>query len=277
MTVSLMKLDSFSSELAIDSLSVQLVASSARALRTRAPWRLRAGFIEPLNAMATAAHHASVASTSMCSAHRLRSKQSKNISAPHRTRRRSVVPHAASLPSLTSDSTWRLQFEFFSGKDDSTTPDRVITSKVKFVLDEGYEPPQGLIEIVEDLEGMFSAVETTATGVQMNNRWTLEEDPNEKSAGLWIWGLFEDPLYPYLVFSMDVNRIDVADGGKYHIPSGTLFAEVKHQRGSKSGSVLTDGVLSFKVTKTYQADLVGLSKVTVGEPNQCGRLKAECV
>ena len=52
---------------------------------------------------------------------------------------------------------------------------------------------------------------------------------------------------------------------------------MKHARGSKSGHVLTDGVLNFKVTKTYQADLVGLSKVSVGEPKMCGRLRADCV
>jgi hypothetical protein len=140
------------------------------------------------------------------------------------------------------------------------------------VLDEGYEPPQGIVEIVSDDENVFADVLTNANGTQMNNRWTLEEDPNERKAGLWIWGLFSEPLYPYLLFSLDVNRVEVAPGG-YHVPPGTLFAEMKHARGSKQGSVLTDGTLSFKVTKTYQADLVGLSEVAVGEPNKCGRIK----
>jgi hypothetical protein len=171
-----------------------------------------------------------------------------------------------------------LQFEFFSGKDPAATePDRVIAAKVKFILDEGYEPPQGCVEIVEDVDNVFQQPERNAsTGVQINNRWTLEEDPNEKKAGLWIWGLFNEPLYPYLLFRCDVNRIEVAEGG-YHVPSGTLFCEMKHARGSKQGSVLTDGSVSFKVTKMYQADLVGLSKVTVGEPNKCGRVIAACV
>lgn len=56
-----------------------------------------------------------------------------------------------------------------------------------------------------------------------------------------------------------------------------LYVPVKHARGSKSGHVLRDGVLNFRVTKTYQADLVGLSKVTVGEPKMCGRLRADCI
>jgi hypothetical protein len=190
---------------------------------------------------------------------------------------RATPATTAALPSLTSESTWRLQFEFFSGKDPAATePDRTVVAKVRFALDEGYEPPQGIVEIVEDDDNLFAGVLTNAAGTQMNNRWTLEEDPNERKAGLWIWGLFSEPLYPYLLFSLDVNRVEVAEGG-YHVPAGTLFAEMKHARGSKQGSVLSDGTLSFKVTKTYQADLVGLSKVAVGEPNKCGRIKAECV
>ncbi len=93
---------------------------------------------------------------------------------------------------------------------------------------------------------------------------------------MWIWGLFEEPLYPYMLLSFDCNRIEVAEGG-YHIPKGKLFAEVKHARGSKSGHVLSDGKLSFKVTKTYKADLVGLSEATIGEPTMCGRLQADCI
>ena len=187
-------------------------------------------------------------------------------------------PRRRPFSSLTSESTWRLQFEFFSGKDPAATaPDRTVSAKVKFVLDEGYEPPQGIVEILEDDDDVFAPARTNATtGVQMNNRWSLEEDPNERKAGLWIWGLFSEPLYPYLLFSMDVNRVEVAEGG-YHVPAGPVFAQMKHARGSKQGCVLTEGTLSFKVTKTYQADLVGLSKVAVGEPNACGRIKADCV
>lgn len=181
-----------------------------------------------------------------------------------------VAASANGLPSLDANSSWRLHFDLFSGKQGAgqTEPDRTVSVTAKFVVDEGYEPPQGVVEIVSDEAGAF-----VAGGL---HRWTLEEDPNERKAGLWIWGLFEEPLYPYMLLSMDVNRLEVAEGG-YHIPAGKLFAEVKHARGSKSGHVLSDGVLNFKVTKTYQADLVGLSKVSVGEPQMCGRLRADCI
>lgn len=33
-------------------------------------------------------------------------------------------------------------------------------------------------------------------------RWTLSEGEETRSAGLWIWGLFNEPLYPYLLLQM---------------------------------------------------------------------------
>lgn len=128
----------------------------------------------------------------------------------------------AGLPTLDANSTWRLHLDLFSGRDGGggspeSRPDRTVSVTAKFVVDEGYEPPQGALQIVSDESGVFAE-----GGL---NRWTLEEDPNEKKAGLWIWGLFEEPLYPYLLLSMDVNRVEVAEGG-YHIPEGKLYAEV---------------------------------------------------
>ena len=52
------------------------------------------------------------------------------------------------------------------------------------------------------------------------------QDPNERKAGLWIWGLFEEPLYPYMLLSFDVNRVEVREGG-YHVPAGKLFGEMR--------------------------------------------------
>ena len=53
-------------------------------------------------------------------------------------------------------------------KDPSaTTPDRVVAVDVKFVVDEGYEPPQGVLQIVDDPEGILVA--------DGRHRWTLEE------------------------------------------------------------------------------------------------------
>ena len=85
------------------------------------------------------------------------------------TRARAAVSGTdAGLPSLTDASTWRLRFDLYSGKDPSaTTPDRVVAVDVKFVVDEGYEPPQGVLQIVDDPEGILVA--------DGRHRWTLEE------------------------------------------------------------------------------------------------------
>ena len=57
---------------------------------------------------------------------------------------------------------------YFSGKDPAaTTPDRAVTVRAKFVVDEGYEPPQGRVEVLDDPDGMFLE--------GGRHRWTLEE------------------------------------------------------------------------------------------------------
>lgn len=33
-------------------------------------------------------------------------------------------------------------------------------------------------------------------------RWILSEGEDRRSAGFWIWGLFEEPLYPFLLLQM---------------------------------------------------------------------------
>ena len=90
------------------------------------------------------------------------------------TRRAAVVfagtAADSGLPSLDASSTWRLHFDLFSGKNggggSQTEPDRTVSVTAKFVVDEGYEPPQGVLKIVSDDTGLF------ADGGL--NRWTLE-------------------------------------------------------------------------------------------------------
>lgn len=38
-------------------------------------------------------------------------------------------------------------------------------------------------------------------------RWTLSEAEDERGAGLWVWGLFEEPLYPFLL--LQVNNLEI--------------------------------------------------------------------
>lgn len=38
-------------------------------------------------------------------------------------------------------------------------------------------------------------------------RWTLSEAEDKRGAGLWVWGLFKDPLYPFLL--LQVNNLEI--------------------------------------------------------------------
>ncbi|CAN0441985.1 unnamed protein product, partial [Ectocarpus sp. 13 AM-2016] len=38
-------------------------------------------------------------------------------------------------------------------------------------------------------------------------RWTLSEAEDTRGAGLWVWGLFKDPLYPFLL--LQVNNLEI--------------------------------------------------------------------
>ena len=38
-------------------------------------------------------------------------------------------------------------------------------------------------------------------------RWTLSEAEDTRGAGLWVWGLFKDPLYPFLLLQVNNEEI----------------------------------------------------------------------
>ena len=91
---------------------------------------------------------------------------------------------------------------------------------------------------------------------------------SERAQG-WVVdrGLFEEPLYPYMLLSFDCNRIE-GRGWVSHT-KGKLFASETRQ-GQQEPPRAGDGKLSFKVTKTYKADPVGLSEATIGNRRCAG-------
>ena len=50
--------------------------------------------------------------------------------------------------------------------------------------------------------------------------WQLSEDPDDKRDGLWVWGLFEEPLYPFLLVSLDSEKIGLPEGGRLALRLG---------------------------------------------------------
>ena len=78
---------------------------------------------------------------------------------------------------------------------------------------------------------------------------------------MWIWGLFKEPLYPFILFSLGVcsgSELALADGSR-------LFLQCTH-KGDGGLTALTTGDVSIRVPTEQNADLVGLSQFTYQEP-----------
>uniref|UniRef100_A0A7S4C309 Uncharacterized protein n=1 Tax=Chrysotila carterae TaxID=13221 RepID=A0A7S4C309_CHRCT len=172
--------------------------------------------------------------------------------------------------SLSPACEWRLQLRLFpptkEGAADSEAPRaedyEVVTATVRFALDEGYEPPQGLIRVESCLpEGALKLGE-------MPTRWMLSEDPDDRKDSLWIWGLFKEPLYPFILFQLECSEIALPTG--VAIPAGRLYIQADHRRSPTEGVRLGDGKVSYRVAQQLEADLVGLSDFTYNEPIICG-------
>lgn len=162
--------------------------------------------------------------------------------------------------SLTPGCSWRVKLELTDGKGNSVP----ISGSVKFAEDEGFEPPQGFLLVEQSVpEGALSLG-------QQPTRWRLSEDPEDKGDSLWIWGLFSEPLYPFILFELVLAEpVEVAPG--VTVPAGPLCCQVDHRR--KDGGVqLGEGTLTYKVTEKLAADLVGLSEVSYDEPIPCGKI-----
>lgn len=129
-------------------------------------------------------------------------------------------------------------------------------------MESGYEPPQGLIRVESSLP------EDALQLGEVDSRWTLSEDPDDRKDSLWIWGLFKEPLYPFILFQVPCLGIDFPNGKR--IPPGLLYIQAEHRRHPTEGLRLGDGIVTYRVAQSLNADLVGLSDFTYNEPIECG-------
>merc|ERR1712087_237795 len=121
----------------------------------------------------------------------------------------------------------------------------------QFLEDEGYEPPQGTIRQAQSKD------EDSGTAYGLNiasGRWQLSEDPEDRKDGLWIWGLFKEPLYPFLLLQFDVEKIPLPGEEQDAIKPFRLFAQINHKR-EDNGEVVLSSVsdLNIKEKETYKA------------------------
>jgi len=167
------------------------------------------------------------------------------------------------LRALTPDCTWKVKLDLKAPDSASTI---TVTANLRFAEDQGYEPPQGFVRVESCVPD-----ETLALGEQ-KVRWALSEDPEDRKDSLWIWGLFSEPLYPFILFEMELVAPLAFPEEGVAIPAGPLYFQVDHRR--KDGQVqLGEGSVTYKQVSEQNADLVGLSQFSYAEPVPCGKIR----
>ena len=169
---------------------------------------------------------------------------------------------------LDAASTWRIRMVLNNvSTKEGKRVDEILNLDCNFVEEVGYEPPQGFLQqlVAEDTRCRIS-----------KSRWILSEDPEDRKDGLWIWGLFKEPLYPYLLLTIQTDEIPLA--GNDTILPLKLYSQVTHKRDETVGVVL-DGVFDLNVrqTETLQADPFGAAKVDVYENVKIGRISIQAM
>ena len=165
---------------------------------------------------------------------------------------------------LTTDTTWRLRLLL---NDITTTKGKKLDNTLfvvegNFIEEEGYEPPQGLfrpnvkeVSLTED--GESSNTNTMALEVT-NSRWTLSEDPNDRKDGLWIWGLFKEPQYPFMLLQMETSELKLPSSDSDEsdsVPALKLYAQINHIRDrdeNGSGVELQSANLNVRILEQVQ-------------------------
>jgi len=206
--------------------------------------------------------------------------------------RHSVVLSAGSattsMATLTEVTTWtmRMNLENLPTEKGKKT-DGIYVVQAKFIEEEGYEPPQG--EVLQ----LFSVDATTdenntddeiekiplPSNSQMtvrSGRWTLSEDPNDRKDSLWIWGLFKEPLYPFMLLQFEVEEIALPGEDNDTIKPFKLFAQINHSRGD-NGEVILSSVtdLTVREIETMKADPFGAAKIDLFENVVVGKLQLQ--
>lgn len=192
-----------------------------------------------------------------------------------------TLPMAAEgVPTLTEDTTWRLRFALNNvPTKNGRTVGELFVVHLQFTEDEGFEPPQGSVRQVfpdgggpgEDTPDGDTATRATIT----SGRWKLSEDPDDRKDGLWIWGLFAEPLYPYMLLQIETGEVPIAGGagGEDFLKPLVFYAQVDHRRDKKTGEVeLGVAALNLREIEQMKADPFGAAKVEVFEEVKVGQL-----
>lgn len=174
---------------------------------------------------------------------------------------------------LTEDSTWRLRFSLNSvPTKNGRKVGELFNVDVQFIEEEGFEPPQG--EIKQILPASSNDADSNVQYLKVTGgRWQLSEDPEDRKDGLWIWGLFKEPQYPFMLLQINTEEYTLPGNEGDAITPLTLYAQINHKRDKDTGEVELDAAtLNIREFETIKADPFGAAKIDIYEEVKCGQL-----
>ena len=183
-------------------------------------------------------------------------------------------PNSSQKATLDENTTWRLRFALNGvPTTNGRTVGELFNVDVQFILEEGFEPPQGIVKQIpketpkkDDDETNEEQQESNVRYLKVTSgRWKLSEDPNDRKDGLWVWGLFKEPLYPFLLLQLETEEYKLPGKEENAIVPLTLYAQINHKRDKSTGEVELDAAtLNLREIETINADPFGASKVRIG-------------
>jgi hypothetical protein len=176
-------------------------------------------------------------------------------------------------PMLDENTLWRLTVRM-PQKDKGSAPVSAV-ARVRFIEERGYEPPSGKIFVEDDFSGIFRVNEQGYAA-----SWTLSEDKDDRKDGLWVMGLFAQPKYPFLYFSLGLfpNFITVSGEeeafslmeGVPGVPGDKLNFIFSHTNNGEEGRVLSNGKVTYKNSEILN---LPLTQVDIGEEVAAGTVE----
>lgn len=172
--------------------------------------------------------------------------------------RRSVRDNAValrSLPVATLDERTLWELKLLLREEGSPGEAVSAIARVRFIESKNYEPPQGYVFVEDDINGLIKVNDKGLT-----SNYKLSEDINDRKDGLWIWGLFEEPKYPYLYFTLNVyDTLFVGEEEKKiygkGVAGGKFFLRFNHSRDKNNNVLLSDGIITYQQIEMVQVGM----------------------
>eukprot|EP00977_Amphora_coffeiformis_P008877 scaffold2003_cov157-Amphora_coffeaeformis.AAC.11 len=174
---------------------------------------------------------------------------------------------SATKATLTDETVWSIRFVLKGVETEKGKKvDEIFRFRANFLEEDGYEPPQGKLNQISSEDDRIKVT---------SSYWQLSEDPNDRKDGLWVWGLFKEPLYPFLLLKLATDAIPLEGDEDDVIKPLQLFAQINHRRDSELGVVLDASDLKVRQVETIKADPFGAAKVDLYEEVTVGTLSVQ--